>query len=705
MRPRRRSSLLNNSTTTTPAVIVATMMIMLSSTSLLSSGGGYCLGRCRRHSSSSSFVVAALRSPSQVHRHVVQRYSRRHRRTAATTTQIAFQLSSSSIVDDNTANVARPSRRTNNDKLKALQSQANQQQLFNIDNDNNNDYERRRLLLQSNSKLALAPMMEYTDRHFRHLIRLLSDRTIVYSEMVAANAISHQTGDRSQQQQHSSDGMGGVLERGGGGGPLRFLQQGHIPEGPSVLQLGGSDVHQLYTAARTVHQYYELQKRQLNEYDSNSCWIHNNNNGNSNIYNDDDGSSGGGIAAAAAAAANGVVLNGKRDELLNKVHANYTSLNLNCGCPSPKVANKGCFGAALMSDPNHVARLTRALHDGARGTMPVSVKCRIGTDDWMVQRGNGGLGYTRDGYTTLRSMKDEYAELCNFIEIVASHGTVTNFQIHARIAVLSKDYSPSENRKVPPLRYEHVRQLTMDYPELQFTLNGGCDTLLDVQRELELCNTLEGVMVGRGFVANPWGFATADELLYPTTTTTTTNNNNVRQRQQQKRPRHRLEILEEYGNHADYEEARYGSSKVRRYILRAITNLFAGEHNSKHYRIALDEIVAASSSRKQRRILRGEEEEENESASSQLLLSELILQAATKHLSEEVLYRTPRESYDRMVYMAEQAEQKKNVITTVMFGGFGTSSSISSGGNNNGDTLVQQWQTSRKEEGRRAIDE
>ena len=684
---------------------------MLSSTSLLSSGGGYCLGRCHRRSS--SFVVAALRSPSTntssashvVHRHGVQRYSRRHRHTAATTTQIAFQMSSSSIVGDNAANVARPSRRTNNDKLKALHSsQANndnqRQQLFNIDNDSN-DYERRQLLLQSNSKLALAPMMEYTDRHFRHLIRLLSDKTIVYSEMVAANAISHQTtGDRSQQQQqqqqHSSDGIG-VLERGGGG-PLRFLQQGHVPEGPSVLQLGGSDVHQLYTAARTVHQYYELQKQQLNEYDSNSCWIHND--GNSNSYNDDN-SSGGGIAAAAAA--NSVVLNGKRDELLNRVHVNYTSLNLNCGCPSPKVANKGCFGAALMSDPNHVARLTRALHDGARGTMPVSVKCRIGTDDWMPQRGDGGSGFTRDGYTTLRSMKDEYAELCNFIEIVASRGVVTNFQIHARIAVLSKDYSPSENRKVPPLRYEHVRQLAIDYPELQFTLNGGCDTLLDVRRELELCNTLEGVMVGRGFVANPWGFATADELLYPTTTTTTitTTKNNYRQQQrqqQQQRPRNRLEILEEYGKHADYEEARYGSSKVRRYILRAITNLFAGEHNSKHYRIALDEIVAASSSRKQRRILRGGEEEENESASSQLLLSELILQAATKHLSEEVLYRTPRESYDRMVYMAEQAEQKKNVITTVMFGGFGTSSSISSGGNNNGDTLVQQWQTSRKEE-------
>jgi tRNA-dihydrouridine synthase A len=547
-------------------------------------------------------------------------------------------MSSSSIVDDNAANTARPSfnhnRRTNNNKLKVLQSQANnndnQQQQQKINNNiNNNDdvYKQRHSLVQANSKLALAPMMEYTDRHFRHLIRLLSSKTIVYSEMVPANAIAHHTQD------HSGDA-------------LRFLQQGHVPEGPSVLQLGGSDVQQLYTAAQTVHQYYELQQQQMNEYDNNSCWIHNTNS------NDNSG------AAA--------VLNGKRDELLNKVHVNYTAINLNCGCPSPKVANKGCFGAALMSNPNHVAQLTKALHDGTQGTMPITVKCRIGTDDWMNNIDNNGgnsigLGFTRDRYITLRSTNDEYAELCNFIETVANGGIVTNFQIHARIAVLSKDYSPSDNRKVPPLRYEHVRQLTIDYPELQFSLNGGCDTLVDVQRELDLCDRLEGVMVGRGFVANPWGFATADELLYPTTTTTNTR----------PLPRNRLEILEEYGKHANYEEARYGSNHVRRYIVRAITNLFAGEHNSKHYRIALDEIVALSSSRKQRRILRGEEEDNElaSSSSSQLLLSELILQAATKHLSEEVLYRTPQESYDRMVYMTEQAEQKKNVITTVILGG------------------------------------
>ncbi|KAI2491494.1 dihydrouridine synthase [Fragilaria crotonensis] len=46
--------------------------------------------------------------------------------------------------------------------------------------------------LMGATKLSLAPMMEYTDRHFRHVVRLISKRTLLYTEMVAVNAISHE---------------------------------------------------------------------------------------------------------------------------------------------------------------------------------------------------------------------------------------------------------------------------------------------------------------------------------------------------------------------------------------------------------------------------------------------------------------------------------------------------------------------------------
>ena len=47
----------------------------------------------------------------------------------------------------------------------------------------------------------------------------------------------------------------------------------------------------------------------------------------------------------------------------------YEEINLNSGCPSPKVAGKGCFGAALMMEPRLVAECLRAMAENApKGT-------------------------------------------------------------------------------------------------------------------------------------------------------------------------------------------------------------------------------------------------------------------------------------------------------------------------------------------------
>ena len=42
-------------------------------------------------------------------------------------------------------------------------------------------------------RFAFAPMMDYTDRHFRFLTRLLTKRGVLYTEMVPANTIIHQS--------------------------------------------------------------------------------------------------------------------------------------------------------------------------------------------------------------------------------------------------------------------------------------------------------------------------------------------------------------------------------------------------------------------------------------------------------------------------------------------------------------------------------
>ena len=45
-------------------------------------------------------------------------------------------------------------------------------------------------------KFCVAPMMEWTDRHCRYFLRLISRRTFLYTEMVTAEAVLH--GDRER---------------------------------------------------------------------------------------------------------------------------------------------------------------------------------------------------------------------------------------------------------------------------------------------------------------------------------------------------------------------------------------------------------------------------------------------------------------------------------------------------------------------------
>lgn len=161
----------------------------------------------------------------------------------------------------------------------------------------------------------------------------------------------------------------------------------------------------------------------------------------------------------------------------------YAEVNLNVGCPSDRVQN-GRFGACLMATPDVVARGVEAMR-GATG-LPVTVKHRIGIDDL-----------------------DSYELLTAFVRTVADAGCET-FIVHARKAWLS-GLSPKENREIPPLRYEVVRQLKMDFPQLTFVLNGGVKSLDEAETHLR---SVDGVMIGREAYGNPYLLALADARLF-----------------------------------------------------------------------------------------------------------------------------------------------------------------------------------------------
>jgi len=174
-------------------------------------------------------------------------------------------------------------------------------------------------------------------------------------------------------------------------------------------------------------------------------------------------------------------------------------------------------------------------------------------------------------------------------------------------------------------------------------LNGGIDSLMSVKRELHECKGLKGVMVGRAFAANPWTFAMADHVL---------NNDNSPIQLVSNKPKNRLELLKAYCQHADMEEEIWGAIKVRRFIVKAISTLFTGEHNSKFYKIALNDIAG----------LPKKLSLEGKSMEGQPPLSESIMNAALEHLSEEVLLMSPEESLNNLIFEEERQNNARNSI-------------------------------------------
>ena len=333
---------------------------------------------------------------------------------------------------------------------------------------------------------SVAPMMEATDTHFRHLCRLMSRHATLWTEMVVESTVNHCPGDAA----------------------LRHLDY-TVVQSPLVLQLGGSNPGALATAAARASQF------------------------------------------------------------------GYDELNLNCGCPSPRVAGRGCFGAALMTSPDTVAEACAQMR--ASSGLEVSVKCRTGVDD-----------------------TDSYAELCRFVETVASRGGVTHFVVHARKALLD-GLSPEDNRRIPPLQYERIYALCRDFPELRFTLNGGLRSMAHVHAARAHAQQalggdgagLAGVMLGRAAWERPWQvLSDVDRAVYGDPAGNPAAS--------------RRAVIQEYCAYADairdaeadaHDDgaggvARFGKGHPRvRALVKPLLNLFTGVPRGKMWRAVLDDAL------------------------------------------------------------------------------------------------------------------
>jgi len=146
-------------------------------------------------------------------------------------------------------------------------------------------------------------------------------------------------------------------------------------------------------------------------------------------------------------------------------------VDVNMGCPVPKIAkhNAGC---SLMREPAHAARVIAAMAKAVR--IPVTVKMRAGWNDGE-----------RNAPTLAKMVEDAGAAA---------------IAVHGRTAAQS--YSGSAD-------WDLVARIAGD---LAIPVFGSGDCLEPEQIIERLASGVEGVLVGRGVLRNPWILAQAADL-------------------------------------------------------------------------------------------------------------------------------------------------------------------------------------------------
>jgi tRNA-dihydrouridine synthase A len=236
----------------------------------------------------------------------------------------------------------------------------------------------------------------------------------------------------------------------------------------------------------------------------------------------------------------------------------YDEINLNCGCPSDRVAS-GAFGACLMLEPAVVAECVAAMSAAVK--IPVTVKMRIGVIKAAAREVRGAVA---------QFTEPDFEALLRFVCGVRDAGCTVAI-VHARKAVLG-GLSPKDNREVPPLRYDVVRRLKQSVGALPVIVNGG---LRDITAVMEALSWCDGVMLGREAYHRPYLLAELQQLLDPV----------------HGRIPAREALLARMEAYAQREVAAGGRLSA---ITRHMLGLYSGQPGARDYRRALSEGARAA---------------------------------------------------------------------------------------------------------------
>ena len=238
--------------------------------------------------------------------------------------------------------------------------------------------------------------------------------------------------------------------------------------------------------------------------------------------------------------------------------AGYDEINLNCGCPSDRVAS-GAFGACLMREPARVADCVAAMRAAVK--IPVTVKMRIGVVSGSREQARGALS---------KFDESDFEALHGFVSQVRDAGCEVAI-VHARKAVLG-GLSPKDNREIPPLHYDVVRRVKGAFGELPVIVNGGIRGTASALEALTWC---DGVMLGREAYHRPFVLSELQRELGGASF----------------EPPSREALLERMARYAQRQLAQGDRLST---ITRHMLGLYAGEPGARDYRRLLSEGARAA---------------------------------------------------------------------------------------------------------------
>jgi nifR3 family TIM-barrel protein len=144
----------------------------------------------------------------------------------------------------------------------------------------------------------------------------------------------------------------------------------------------------------------------------------------------------------------------------------FDLIDINCGCPVPKIISKGA-GVALMKQPERINAMIRAIRAAVK--LPVTAKTRIG----------------------LSPEKVSISEVAQSIE----EGGAQMLAIHARFAC-AKHSGPADWDALARIKAERT---------IPIVGNGGINRAADALA-MQAHTGVDGVMIGRAAIGNPWIF-------------------------------------------------------------------------------------------------------------------------------------------------------------------------------------------------------